>query len=236
MAIAVNWSRQIMILVMAAVFAVYWTGKQGLWDALRGSSPLDRDWGDAKQALVRRLPPKYEVIDGLNQHLEKRVLVLAPPPQAAKEVASATDEKEIQPLPQTIAAELIPIIRDRTRGRKGKKFDNTRERERERFGKEKKTFGKEARTKDKGGFGQKQDKRDRRGGKRGRKEEPEKLPIAKLRIHDPALNFLKEMFGSNAIMHHDSLIQAREEEEDGMEKADRGNAASGGRAHHHSEF
>ena len=58
MAVQVNWSRQIMILMIAALFAVYWTGKQGLWDAMRGSSPWDKDWTDAKQALVKRVSNK----------------------------------------------------------------------------------------------------------------------------------------------------------------------------------
>lgn len=58
--VEVNWSRQIIILVLAAVFAFYWTGKQGLWEALRGSSPWDKDWADAKQALTKRVSNKYE--------------------------------------------------------------------------------------------------------------------------------------------------------------------------------
>lgn len=53
MAMSINWQRQFVILLLAACFAIYWTGKQGLWDALRGTSPVDRHWNDAKQALIR---------------------------------------------------------------------------------------------------------------------------------------------------------------------------------------
>ena len=70
----VDWTRQFVILIIAAAFAVYWTGKQGLWDALKGSSPHDKDWKDATHALLRRLPPRYEILDGTNSRGEKRVL------------------------------------------------------------------------------------------------------------------------------------------------------------------
>ena len=50
---------------------------------------------------------------------------------------------------------------------------------------------------------------------------------AKLRIHDPALNYLKEMFGSHAPMSQDQLIQTKEEEE--TMEASRSGAGNGQR-------
>jgi hypothetical protein len=38
----------------------YNTHNQGLWDAMKGGkTPLEKEWIDAKAALVRRLPPTY---------------------------------------------------------------------------------------------------------------------------------------------------------------------------------
>ncbi len=72
--VEVNWSRQLIILVLAAVFAFYWTGKQGLWDALRGSSPWDKDWADAKAALQKRVSNRAEMIPILPKAANPRQL------------------------------------------------------------------------------------------------------------------------------------------------------------------
>eukprot|EP00802_Teleaulax_amphioxeia_P023272 Tamp_23821.p1 GENE.Tamp_23821~~Tamp_23821.p1 ORF type:complete len:265 (-),score=37.38 Tamp_23821:225-992(-) len=217
----VNWTRQFGILIMAAIFAIYWTGKQGLWDALKGSSSIDRDWADAKQALMRRLPPKYEVVDGVNQRQQKRLLVLAPPPErpvtgdVSKDGGGVTDST---PPPQVIAAELIPAIKE-PRSKKKNNRDRGRDRDRgsNRWKKDKKS-------KEKTPFGKK-DRRDRR---RGGREEPEREAVAKLRIHDTALNYLKDMFGPNALMRQDSLIQSNEDEDHATNPANPAISSPGG--------
>jgi len=233
MAASFNWQRQFVILILAACFAIYWTGKQGLWDALRGTSPIDKHWADAKQALIRRLPPKYEVVDGTNQRLEKRLLVLAlPAPPSNKAVAEGSDQAAQVPAP-TIAAELIPITREKRRRERGaRERGRDRDRDRDRFDRDKKSQGKSP-------FGgRNKDRRDRRG-----RREPDRESVARLRIHDPALNYLKDMFGSTAPMSQDQLIQTKEEEEADAQaggeggQRDTAQGRAGGHAHHYdSEF
>jgi hypothetical protein len=51
----VDWSRQFVLFLLAAIFSIYWTGKQGLWEAMGGESSWDKDWKEAKHLLVRHL-------------------------------------------------------------------------------------------------------------------------------------------------------------------------------------
>jgi hypothetical protein len=51
----VEWSRQLVLFVLAAIFSIYWTGKQGLWDAMGGETSWDKEWKEAKQLLVKHI-------------------------------------------------------------------------------------------------------------------------------------------------------------------------------------
>ena len=97
----VDWGRQLPILVFAAIFALWWTSRQGLWEAVSGKTPVDKQWVDARAVLLRRIDKnKYEVIDGTNTKGDKRVLIMSytrPPADGS-------------PMPAPlVAAELVPI-------------------------------------------------------------------------------------------------------------------------------
>ena len=51
----VDWSKQLVLFVLAAIFSLYWTGKQGLWDVMSGETSWDKDWKEAKQLLARHI-------------------------------------------------------------------------------------------------------------------------------------------------------------------------------------
>lgn len=97
----VNWAAQAPIMLFAAIFAIWWTGRQGLWDAVSGKTPLDKQWVDARAVLLRRIDRgKYEVMDGTNTRGDKRVLIMSytrPPADGS-------------PMPAPLVlAELVPI-------------------------------------------------------------------------------------------------------------------------------
>mmetsp|Transcript_22443 Transcript_22443/g.35117 ORF Transcript_22443/g.35117 Transcript_22443/m.35117 type:complete len:248 (+) Transcript_22443:128-871(+) len=188
--VEVNWSRQLVILVLAALFAFYWTGKQGLWDALRGSTPWDKEWTDAKSALQRRLSGRFELIDGKNQRGEQRVLVLAWPKR--DDVAQSAQNKSVPP---AVAAEMFPIPPAPFNPRKAAKEKQKKKMERD------KKKDKESR----------KTTRTRPG--RGKEELVSRDPVAKLRIYDPQLDYLKDMFGKDAAKSMDRLIELTEPKE-----------------------
>uniref|UniRef100_A0A7S0NB77 Uncharacterized protein n=1 Tax=Hanusia phi TaxID=3032 RepID=A0A7S0NB77_9CRYP len=183
----VDWSRQAVILIVAALFAVYWTGKQGLWDALRGHSPWEKEWQDAKMALVRRLSNKYEVVDGSNQRFEKRIVILT----ASKRDSNSTTAP-------VVVAEMYSARRNPMQMHNKRKQEKMRER----------SVGK-------GGRGEKgpgSNRRSRgRGGRGGRYDMPMREPVARLKIYDPSLDYLKEIFGKNARRGPDSLIDTNDQ-------------------------
>jgi hypothetical protein len=51
----VDWSKQLILFGLAAVFSIYWTGRQGLWDVMGGESSWDKEWKEAKQLLARHI-------------------------------------------------------------------------------------------------------------------------------------------------------------------------------------
>jgi hypothetical protein len=113
----VDWGRQIPIMFFATIFAVYWSGRNGLWDAVKGKPPVDKQWMEARSALLRRLDHsqgRFEVIDGTNQRGEKRVFIM--------NTFRPSADGSPTPAPQ-VAAELVPVRKpfgQRVKERKGK--------------------------------------------------------------------------------------------------------------------
>eukprot|EP00960_Hanusia_phi_P065084 765988-Hanusia_phi.AAC.31 len=155
---------------------------KGMAGCENGSCPEAIEQSDSE-------PNRYEVVDGSNQRFEKRIVILT----ASKRDSNSTTAP-------VVVAEMYSARRNPMQMHNKRKQEKMRER----------SVGK-------GGRGEKgpgSNRRSRgRGGRGGRYDMPmrEPVPVARLKIYDPSLDYLKEIFGKNARRGPDSLIDTNDQ-------------------------